>query len=75
LTLEDRVINRLKGEHDSDLYLCSWRRAGRIIAEIRNAQYNLDETYLDFYCTGEEGVVDSIVKECFDRMGWEPTDY
>lgn len=74
LTTEEQTIAKLKGIQP-DVWSCSWRYAGGIIADIRNKHYNANEDYLDFYCSGQEGFVHTIVKECFDRMGWEPVEW
>lgn len=68
---DERIIEKLKGI-DSDLWSCSWRHAGGVIADIRNAHYNTKEDYMDFYCSGNEGDVADVVAECFERMGWKP---
>lgn len=75
ITPEDKVIVRLKGEGDPSIWTASWRRAGEIIADLRNLHYNANEDYLDFYCSGFEGEVTDLVEECFNRMGWEPVPY
>jgi len=66
---DEQIIKRLKGE-DEECWGCSWRSAGGYIAAIRNRYHNTNESYLDFYCFGDEGIVTDRVKECFDRMGW-----
>jgi len=68
---DEQIISKLKGERP-DYWSCSWRAAGRFIADIRNKHYNCSETYLDFYCSGDEGTVTDQVRECFERMGWKP---
>lgn len=68
---DEYIMDRLKGIR-SDVCSYSWRAAGRIISDIRNTHYGASEDYMDFYCSGGEGVVDSVVEECFKRMGWEP---
>ncbi len=68
---DEKIIERLRG-NDRDIYSCSWRHAGGIIAEIRNMHYHKNENYMDFYCSGDEGTVTPLVRECFGRMGWEP---
>ena len=68
---DERIIEKLKGI-DSDIWSCSWRHSGGIIADIRNAAYNTKEDYMDFYCSGNEGDISDMVRECFYRMGWEP---
>jgi hypothetical protein len=74
LTPEEQIIDKLKGV-SRDIWSCTWRHSGAIIAEIRNANYNTTEDYMDFYCSGSEGVVTYIVEECFERMGWKPYPY
>jgi len=69
ITNEDRVIRRLQGT-DEYVWSCSWRGAGFIIADIRNKHYNTNETYMDYYCSGDEGRVSSLVEECFKNIGW-----
>lgn len=68
---DERIIEKLKGT-DSNIWSCTWRYAGGIIADIRNKHYNTKEDYMDFYCSGNEGNVADIVEECFKRMGWVP---
>lgn len=72
---DERIIQKLLTGTDKGMWSCSWRRAGRIIAEIRSEHYNVNEDYMDFYCAGDEGIVKPIVKECLERMGWEPRVY
>ena len=50
------------------IYSCSWRYAAGIIAEIRNQ----GEDYLDFYCSGNEGVISSRLEIIYSSAGWEP---
>ena len=47
---------------------CSWRYAGGIIADIRGR----GEIYLDFYCSGNEGIVTDAVAELMSKLGWAP---
>jgi isochorismate hydrolase len=67
---DEKIIDRLKGE-EPDVWSCSWRYAGGIIADIRNDHHGKSEDYMDFYCAGEEGTVTPLVKECFEKLGWE----
>lgn len=71
---DERIISKLKGE-EKPYWSCSWRVAGGYIAEIRNHYYNTTDDYIDFYCSGNEGIVTGLVIECFDRMGWYHTHY
>lgn len=68
---EDLILDRLKGVR-SDVCSYSWGGAAWIIADIRNTHYNAGEDYIDFYCSGNEGHVTDLVRECFERMGWFP---
>ena len=43
----------------------SWRGAGGFVAGIRN----IGEDYMDFYCSGNEGKVDSEIEELFNANG------
>ena len=43
----------------------SWRGAGGFVADIRN----LGEDYMDFYCSGNEGIVDKEIEDLFNANG------
>jgi len=57
---------------DDEEWTCSWRQSGQIVADLRNQ----GEKYLDFYCSGNEGVVtEEIEKDLLDlRWTIEPHD-
>ena len=68
----------LKGE----TYSCSWRYAGGIVADMREAG-----DYIDWYCSGikgdndshndgfvPEGTVTDEIREDFFKLGWIPVD-
>lgn len=44
---------------------CSWRYAGGIIADMRE-----EGDYMDWYCRGNEGLVDEVVKDDLYELGW-----
>lgn len=44
----------------------SWRSAGDVVAELRDCK----EDYLDFYCSGGEGIVSEQVRNDLDQIGW-----
>ena len=52
------------------IYSCSWRYAGGMIAEIRD----VGEDYLDFYCSGNESIVDDEIREDLEKIGWFVAD-
>lgn len=43
----------------------SWRGAGGFVADIRN----IGEDYMNFYCSGNEGKVDSEIEKLFNDNG------
>lgn len=51
-----------------EVYSCSWRYAGGLIAGIRG----MKENYLDFYCGGNEGKVDPEIGRDLGELGWVP---
>jgi hypothetical protein len=53
-------------DHKLLYYSCSWRYAGALVAEARGK----DESYMDFYCSGNEGFVSEQVKDIFMDKGW-----
>lgn len=50
-----------------NIYSCSWRYAGGLVADLRNK----GENYLDFYCSGSEGWVAPEVEKALNELGWE----
>jgi hypothetical protein len=66
---DEQIVEALKGT-DPLIWSCSWRYAGGIIADIRNEHYGVNEDYLHFYCSGNEGHVSELVEKCFNRLGW-----
>ena len=49
-------------------YACSWRHAGGMIVGLRC----LGENYLDFYCSGNEGVIEPYIELELKKLGWRP---
>ena len=84
LTLKDRMVSDDKFAKDiygalcnmrwqrkddeKNIYSCSWRYAGGLVSDIRDK----GEYYLDYYCSGNEGMVTEEVKKEFDKLGWKP---
>ena len=54
-----------------DWWACSWRYAGGIVAELRNR----NEDYMDFYCSGGEGIVQDDIAKDFARIGWQHSQW
>lgn len=64
------------GDRPGELWSCSWRSSGAIVAELRN---NLvrdedgmpgNECYLDWYCGGKEGHVSERIAADLRALGW-----
>lgn len=73
-TEDEKIVDRLMGE-EPDVWSCTWRYAGGIIADIRNEHHSKNEDYLSFYCAGQEGTVTPLVEECFGDLGWIQCPY
>ena len=60
--------NEWMNAESGDVFSCSWRRAGEIVAYHRP----FNECYLDFYVSmnGCEGKIDSEVAEDMMKIGW-----
>lgn len=54
----------------NELWSCSWRYAGGIVADIRQ-----EGDYMDWYCLGGEGRVDPEIEEDLLALGWEPVEW
>lgn len=71
-----------------EYWTCSWRAAGSLVADLRQA----NEDYLDFYCSGaseieydtvelasrrfvSEGTVTDEVREDLKKLGWQPSEW
>lgn len=70
-----------------EFWSCSWRSAGGIVAELRNA----DEDYIDWYCSGirgntsyddevpegyvAEGIVTKEIWYDLGLLGWRPSEW
>lgn len=55
-----------------DLWSCSWRAAGGIVADLRP---DANEDYMNWYCSGNEGQVTEEVAEDLLRLGWTPVEW
>lgn len=49
----------------------SWRYAGSVVADLACR----GECYLDYYCSGGEGVVSEHVRVALGTLGWEPAPW
>lgn len=63
------VIPLLRQDPDRDLWGCSWRSAGGIIANMRE-----EGDYIDWYCSGNEGYIDPEVAQDLKELGWQGID-
>ena len=62
--------NNWKHKETNELFQCSWRYAGSIVAN--NRRFNQD--YLSFYFSGNEGNIDPEVMSDFENLGWIPAE-
>lgn len=44
---------------------CSWRYAGGIVSRLED-----NDNYMDYYCSGNEGLVDEEIREDLLKIGW-----
>ena len=63
------VIPLLRQDPDKDLWSCSWRYAGGIIANMRE-----QGDYMDWYCGGMEGYIDPEIAKDLKELGWQGID-
>lgn len=59
-----------KIDDPKQIYSCSWRYAGGLIAGMLGMTDRMD--YCEFYCSGNEGIVSERVKIELGKLGWEP---
>ena len=67
--LRCEVIPLLRQHPDKDMWHCSWRYAGGIVAHMRE-----EGDYIDWYCSGNEGYIDPEVAEDLKELGWQGID-
>lgn len=61
---------RRKGS-DAEPVSMSWRYAGGVVSHLACK----GGCYLDYYCSGSEGVVTQPVREALADLGWEPVPW
>jgi len=49
-----------------DTWSCTWRSAGSIVAELRG-----EGDYMDWYLTGNEGIVFDVIAADLEKLGWQ----
>lgn len=62
-----RVLEILKDDHQ--MWSCSWRYAGEILSNIVG-----HGDYMDWYCSGSEGMITNEVKEDLQKLNWFPDE-
>jgi hypothetical protein len=58
-------------DSDSEPVSMSWRYAGGVISHLACK----GGCYLDYYCSGNEGVVTASIREALDALGWIPAPW
>jgi hypothetical protein len=68
---EDNLMDALRG----NIYTWSgsFRYASGLIATIRNKHHGKNESYMDWYCSTTEGIVNRRVAEIMASYGWTPS--
>lgn len=59
----------LRQDPNRDVWSCSWRYAGGIIATLRE-----EGCYMDWYCSGCEDAIDPEVEDDLLALGWQGYD-
>lgn len=67
--LRTEVIPLLRQDPNRDLWHCSWRSAGGIVANMRE-----QGDYMDWYCAGQEGHIDPQISADLKALGWQGID-
>jgi hypothetical protein len=52
-------------QKDDKIWSCSWRSAGGIVANLRE-----EGDYINWYCSGQEGVVTDEIRKDIEDFGW-----
>jgi hypothetical protein len=55
---------------EDKVWSCSWRHAGGIVAQLRWK----NESYIDFYCSGNEGNITEEIRKDLETLGWYSTE-
>ena len=58
------------GQTETELWTCSWRYSGGIIARIVG-----EGDYMDWYCSGNEGTVSEEIAADLLSINWKPVEY
>lgn len=71
---KEEFVDTLRGE---DEFGVSWRSAGGICAEIYNQTFGDKEwkDYMDYYCSGNEGVATPRIHEIAAKLGFKIRTY
>ena len=86
-----RWTTEVQASLEEELWSCSWRYSGGIVADLRNvSNVNPDgiagtEEYTDWYCSGmlreegsgcvPEGTVTEQIRQDLADLGWHPVPY
>jgi len=67
--LSNNEFFRINGGAEAGSFACSWRYAGGLISRLVGTG-----TYLDYYCSGDEGTITEEITTLFAEMGWRARD-
>ena len=57
--------------NEDDAWHCSWRYAGDLVATLRGS----GEDYLDYYSSGNEGLIADDISNDLNKIGWRGIEY
>lgn len=70
IKLYSTLCNNVCYREDSEFY-CSWRYAGGLVSYLRRCSLDCNETYLDFYMSGNEGFIFPDIEQILEEIGWK----
>lgn len=71
------ALCNLKWIKDGKENTMSWRYAGGVVAEMRNSILKGEgrEDYIDYYCSGNEGIAEPWIEEKLKQLGYRKEEY
>lgn len=67
--IKNDFLSKLRQHPEKDFWSCSWRYAGGVVADLRE-----EGDYMDWYCSGNEGMIDPEVAADLLELGWVGID-
>lgn len=64
--LYSALCNNIFENNKNEEFSCSWRHAGGIVADL-----NEEGDYIDWYCSGKEGIINEEISSDLEKIGWK----